>query len=288
MTTHEQHHRATQQRKETALDIEPVAPGRWIAHLPDGLDLPLSAELPDHRPRVRDLDLAAWLGFERPRNIRNLVKRMVAEGKLRGVEVCSTVKQTPGGRPGQEFHLTREQALLVATQSETPRAWELTELMVQVFDAVIDRQRTPAAAPSAPPMDTAMAHAIAQALAVVPQLAAQLTDLRAEVALLRADVSTGVVGPAVAMAEVVLPLRRIAALRATTRPALRSERRRAENRLRSILGHHGPGSSWAMLPRRLLDVAQRQLRLWLDGAIGAHAANLRASQGRLPLPFTTN
>ena len=283
MTTRSDQHASND---NATISLEITAPGRWIAHLPDGVDLPLSVEGSDRKPRVLDLDLAAWLGFKTPRMIRKLIKRMIAEGKLRGVEVCSIASQTSGGRPGQEFHLTREQTLLVATQSDTPRAWELTELMVRVFDAVVDRQRAPVPAPSG--LDPEMARAIASALAVVPQLAAQVTAMSAEIAALRADVSTGVIGEAVAMTEVVQPLRRVAALRAPDKRALRGERRRLENRLRSILGHAGPGSRWSMLPRRLLDVAQRQLAMWLDGAIDVHAANLRANQGRLPLAVGAN
>lgn len=287
MKTHDQNHDPQPEGKEVPLDVEPVAPGRWIAHLPGGINLPLSAEGSDHKPRVRDLDLAGWLGFKTPRMIRKLVKRMVAEGKLRALDVRSTVERTqmPTGGTREttvnEFWLTREQTLLVATQSDTPRAWELTELMVRVFDAVIDRQRPTVPAPVG--LDPEMARAIAASLAVVPQLVAQVAAMSAEVAALRADVSTGVVGPVVAMTEIVTPLRRVAALRAQTKRALRSERRRAENKLRSILGHHGPGSAWSMLPRRLLDVAQRQLAMWLDGAIDVHAANLRANQGRFAL-----
>lgn len=73
-----------------------------------------------------ELDLAGWLGFKTPRMIRKLVKRMVAEGKLRALDVRSTVERTqmPTGGTREttvnEFWLTREQTLLVATQSDTP------------------------------------------------------------------------------------------------------------------------------------------------------------------------
>jgi hypothetical protein len=149
---------AQSESKEAPLDVELVAPGRWIARLPGGFDLPLSAEGSDHRPRVRDLDLAGWLGFDRPRKVRDLIKRMVKEGKLRGLDVRPTVgrSQTPTGGVREitvnEFWLTREQTLLVATQSDTPRAWELTELMVRVFDAVMERQRPVATAVDGPAM----------------------------------------------------------------------------------------------------------------------------------------
>jgi len=38
-----------------------------------------------------------------------------------------------------EYWLTRREALLIATQSDTPKAWEMTETIVDVFEAVILR-----------------------------------------------------------------------------------------------------------------------------------------------------
>lgn len=258
-----------------SIHVEPV-PGhadRWLAHV-GPVTLPLSAESADHKPRTRDVDLAAWLEFGRPRDIRPLIKRMISEGKLRGVEVCDTVPQTVGGRPGREFWLTREQALLVATQSGTAKAWEVTEAMVQVFDAVLERRAVPTPAPA----DHALSAAVAQALALVPQLVAQVTALRSEVSTLRGELATGVIGEEVAETEVLRPLRRVVVLYAHGHKKPRGVRRHLENRLRAILGHVGRGSRWSMLPRRLLDVAQRQLTMWLDDAVHARANAERASQ----------
>lgn len=204
---------------------------------------------------------------------------MVSAGKLRGVEVCATVAQTQGGRPGREYWLTREQSLLVATQAEGDRAWALTEAMAQVFEAVLDR-RPPAHAPT----DPTMALAVARALSLVPQLVEQVQSLSAEVSTLRAEVATGAVGEAVAQTEILRPLGQIASLSATAAKGPRSVRRRYENRLRALLGHAGPGSRWSMLPRRLLDVAQRQVSMWLDEAIAARAMVIAGRQQQLPLP----
>lgn len=255
--------------------VERHADGTALVRV-EGVELTFSGTA--DRPRVKDLDLAGWLGFENKYDLRKLIRRMVAAGKLRGVEVVATVANTSGGRPGREYWLTREQSLLVATQSDTPRAWALTEAMVKVFDAVLDRR------PAAPaPADPTMALAVAQALGLVPKLIEQVQTLSAEVGSLRAEMSTGVIGETVALGEILRPLGQIASLSATPSKGPRSVRRRYENRLRSLLGHAGPGSRWSMLPRRLLDVAQRQLALWLDEAIATRAQVIAGRQQQLPL-----
>lgn len=241
------------------------------------------------KPRARDLDLAGWFGYERPRDIRKLVKRMEREGKLSGINWRATVaRQSTGNGASREYKvteawLTREQSLLLATQAEGDRAWALTTVMAQVFDAVLDRRPvTPVAAPA----DSTMALAVAQTLALVPTLLEQVKALSAEVSTLRAEVSTGVIGETVALNEILRPLGQIATLQATPSKGPRSVRRRFENRLRSLLGHAGPGSRWSMLPRRLLDVAQRQVAMWLDEAIERRAEDNRGRQ--LPLPIKAN
>lgn len=261
--------------------VERHADGAALVRV-DGAELAFTGT--SDTPRVRDLDLAGWFGYERPRDIRKLIKRMEAEGKLRGVEWRATVARYSAGRSGKgirevtvtEAWLTREQSLLVATQAEGDRAWALTTVMAQVFEAVLDRRPPPA-----PPADPTMALAVAQALALVPGLVERVQSLSAEVSTLRAEVSTGVVGEAVAQTEIIRPLGQIAALAATPTKGPRSVRRRYENRLRALLGHAGPGSRWSMLPRRHLDVAQRQVAMWLDEAIDQRAARNRGHQGQL-------
>ena len=121
--------------------VEPLegTPGRFAVHVGD-LTLPMSTE-GDGILRIHDIEWAKMLGFEHPRNIRKLIQRMTNQRKLQGVHVRSTVTTTSMPRGGtrqteiEEFWLTREQALLVATQSGAPNAWSLTETLVNVFDA---------------------------------------------------------------------------------------------------------------------------------------------------------
>ena len=89
-------------------------------------------------PRILDERLAAALGFDRPRKIRELIGRHRAALERFG-EVCPAVGQTSsrGGRPGRVFWLTKKQALYLCTKSETERATEITILVVEVFDALM-------------------------------------------------------------------------------------------------------------------------------------------------------
>lgn len=90
----------------------------------------------DDVPRVKDLALAAALGFERPRKLRDMIKRSLAE--LRGYgEVCPMVGQTSevGGRPTTEFWLNEQQALLLCMFSRTERAAEVRRQLIDVFTA---------------------------------------------------------------------------------------------------------------------------------------------------------
>lgn len=97
-------------------------PGRLVVYFGDQ-SLPMST-VEGQKPRVRDLDLGKLLGFDRPRAIRDLIKRMIRARKLKDIHQCRTVERREGQVAPQvvtEFWLTREQALLVATQSDTPR-----------------------------------------------------------------------------------------------------------------------------------------------------------------------
>ena len=93
------------------------------------------AEL-EGEPRIRDLDLAERLGFDRPRDIRKLIERNMAEVEMMGV--CATVAQTSGpkgGRPTREFYLNEEQSLLVSVLSDAPNAPAVRAMLVRTFVA---------------------------------------------------------------------------------------------------------------------------------------------------------
>jgi hypothetical protein len=91
----------------------------------------------DAEPYVLDVELAERLGYERPRDIRKLIKRLLAEGILCESDVCATVAQTSvlGGRPTVEYWLNESGALDVALASQTPTARAMYRTVKQVFIA---------------------------------------------------------------------------------------------------------------------------------------------------------
>ena len=109
-------------------------------------------------PLIRDLDLAERLGYERPRDIRKLIKRMVDDGKIAGVSMRATVARIqlrPGVERDQtvdEFWLTEAQALKVAARSETEPADALLDEMIRVF-MLARRGQLPAMAQPLPAPD---------------------------------------------------------------------------------------------------------------------------------------
>lgn len=106
--------------------------------------LPLVKTFEDGQPRIRDLDLAVALGYERPINIRNLITRK--RDLLEEAGILFTVKINSGerGRPSLEYWLTEKQALLLCTWAETDRADEVRLTLVNVFMAYKDGLLVPA------------------------------------------------------------------------------------------------------------------------------------------------
>lgn len=90
----------------------------------------------DNDPRILDLTLAARLGFERPRKVRDLVERNLPELKSHG-DLCPTTGQTSakGGRPSVAYYLNEAQALLICMFSRTPKAAEVRKAVIDVFTA---------------------------------------------------------------------------------------------------------------------------------------------------------
>jgi hypothetical protein len=104
----------------------------------------------DGERRVRDLDLAERLGFDRPSNIRNLIERNFVELERYGV--CFTAKQTSGregGRPGSAYWLNEPQAVLICIKSDTLRSEDVRQEVIEVFMAY----RTGHLAPATPSVE---------------------------------------------------------------------------------------------------------------------------------------
>lgn len=92
----------------------------------------------EEEPRLQDLKIAEALGFERPRNIRNLIKANICELERFGA-LLQSAKAVTSGRGRQmevsEYWLNEEQALLIATLSDAPRAAEVRHMLIKVFVA---------------------------------------------------------------------------------------------------------------------------------------------------------
>lgn len=84
-------------------------------------------------PRCRDIELAERLGFDRPRDIRKLIQRNMAE--LSAFGTCATVAHVVRGNPATEFWLNEEQALLVSVLSDAPKAPAVRSMLIRVFVA---------------------------------------------------------------------------------------------------------------------------------------------------------
>lgn len=117
------------------IEHSPSGPGFLPARTGNALPAIELVEI-DGEPRTRDIDIAERLGFERPRDIRKLIERNLAE--IEGFGVCATVARTSderGGRPATEYWLTEEQALLVASKSDAPNAAQVRHMVIKVFVA---------------------------------------------------------------------------------------------------------------------------------------------------------
>lgn len=101
----------------------------------DGASWPLARLDHAEEPRILDIELAKRLGYARPAKIRELIERLMNEGILSRSEVFPTAGKTSprGGRPGTEFWLTEEQAVIVTTQSKTETAIAMLKTVVHVF-----------------------------------------------------------------------------------------------------------------------------------------------------------
>lgn len=87
-------------------------------------------------PRVYDILLGERLGFDRPVNIRNLIKRNM--DKLQTFGPLSIVERVINGGNAREFYLNQKQSIFICMKSETDRAFDVQVEIVRVFDAYLN------------------------------------------------------------------------------------------------------------------------------------------------------
>ena len=216
-------------------------------------------------PEVLDEELGTRLGMERPRKIRELIRRHVEEGNVCPREVCPTVGQT-GGRPTVKYYLNEADALFVVTRSETPKAVALTKEMIRVYMAarrgLLPQQRA-SVDPQA--VSALVADAVRQQLGVI---VAELRSAdRPELAVLDRDAEIYILAPIRGMA------RTLAGLNASEREVSR-QRSAIHARVRRVLGWQG---MWRLYPRHRLGelLVARQAEQVLCDRVAAALAHSR-------------
>ena len=93
----------------------------------------ITIERVEGEARILDTDLATRLGFDRPRKIRDLIKRYHPD--LLKMGPCPTVERVINGGETTEFYLNRKQAIFITAKSDTPDATEITIEVIERFDA---------------------------------------------------------------------------------------------------------------------------------------------------------
>ena len=94
-------------------------------------------------PTVRDTELAEKLGYERPRAVRQLIKRMVDNGSFGCATPCGAYEKIANGNQVEVFYLNQKQALKVISKSETKIADAIMDEVIDVFLAYRKGQLQP-------------------------------------------------------------------------------------------------------------------------------------------------
>lgn len=243
-----------------SVTIEHVSPGNVLAKTADG-DMPFRIE--DATAHVECEALGAWLGYARPRKARERAVELHRDGFINDSEFRPVSGQNTGerGRPVREIWLTRSGALKLAARSDTPKAAALLDMMVRVFEAVLDRR--PVAVRALPAdvkkIERERDDAIKAAIIAREQLARE-TRLRLDVEMqLR---SGGVLGPYRARATCDA-LWEIARINEPDRgsAACRAERTHVEKMVRRRIEYRGAFRTMSVTLERALTMALDAERL---------------------------
>lgn len=99
----------------------------------DFAGLTLRDDFDDEEPRIRDEDLAAVLEYPEHRAIRKLIKRSKNLSEIHHRDVLS--RRGVAVQEVREYWLTKRQALRVVVRSRTDKAEEMTEAILDIFEA---------------------------------------------------------------------------------------------------------------------------------------------------------
>lgn len=120
----------TEQTGDVAREV--ITAGAW--------ELSIWHDLDDGEPRIRDIDAAARLGYERPRDVRKLIERIWPENKRPYVRATVARTSMPHGGTRDvkvnEHWLTETELLKLIARSETPIAEMILDDMIATYTAV--------------------------------------------------------------------------------------------------------------------------------------------------------
>ena len=101
----------------------------------DGFEVALFGDAPE--PYIPDIELGKRLGFQRPRAIRQIIKRWQKAGALRDIRCVARQESAPRGVarniPAIQFFIGEADALFIITKSETDVAIQITQQIIDVF-----------------------------------------------------------------------------------------------------------------------------------------------------------
>jgi len=203
-------------------------------------------------PRIRDVDLAERLGYERPRKLRDIIRRYEKSGDLSGVHVRPTVGRTsmPHGGERQvtvdEYWLTEADALFIVAKSETAEAKALTREMIRVFRLAMRRQLPGQQLGPDPATERRLA-ALEKTMGDIAALLKQSLEQQHRPALPQ------LYEPGVGKAAADVLKRQLTEYgelmhRADPSRSAKSHRTHGDVELRALLGWGGLGRTWSLLP----------------------------------------
>lgn len=249
----------------------------------------------DGEPRVRDVDLAERLGYERPRKVRALIERHAAElrryGALSMRPVVERIEKTGAirgieEREVMEYWLNEGQAIDLCALSRTDLAIDVREEVIRVFMAVRHGRALPAPQPPAPALS--LEQVVATLMPVMAQMVAQavalaLAPITAQIALMEARLgvahaTSGTLSAAVA-SSIKYRLREAAKVVVGSGRAksVRSARCKLEQRLRGAVRWAGSGCTIANMPVASESIVLRELEM-IEREVDAVAEALRAQR----------
>lgn len=260
--TKQENHSQAQGATSEHVTVEVVGAGEDARSLVRVADWTLTAFTGqgDEEPRVRDLDLAERLGFERPEDIRKLISRHERAKNITPLAVFATVAET-GGRPARVRYLSEPDALFIATQSETAGAVAVTKEMIRVYMLARRGLIRPVGIHESV-YDSKLVRMFEQHTKLLLSVVERLSRLEAHT-----ESDVGVVGEPWARENIRARLCRIANVAVGAPPGAklcrpaRAYLRRVENTLRSTFDFTGKGCAWKNFPRegKLVRMLLREL-----------------------------